>query len=558
MRRTTSLLITLLCCVFTNHCEAQTLDRLYATLDSVIANFSSYKEVAEKRMSRLKQQLEGSRGAVRRYDLSMELYKEYKSFDNDSAIAYISRCIDIATKLDDKQRLNAARIKLAFQCSSTGMYNEALDMLALTDTTGMPRETLGEYYVAYAHVYGELGYYSKVPQLRKQYYARQGGYLNKLFATLDEDDDEYLQRKEVAYYAKHDLENALKVNDLRLAKCDEYSRQFAIVAFYRYLDYKSLGNIEDGKTWLVKSAIADIQNAVMDQGSMWELANILLSEGDLSRSYRYINFAWECANNFGTRVRSWQVSPVLSSVDKLHQEEITKSNRLLRVLVVIISFMIVVLVLLLRYANRQRKRIEVSRIQLTDSNEKLSAANDSMSSLLQQLKDTNAQLSLLNRQLSDTNKVKDEYLGRFLQLCSQYVDKMDNMRKAVGKMVKNHDHEGLSELLRDSGFREKELAELYQNFDKAFLNLFPNFIEEFNALLKPEERVPAIQKGEGLPTMVRIFALIRLGIDDSSKIAYFLHYSVNTIYNYRARIKNSAINGRGNFEARVKKIGIPE
>ena len=407
-------------------------------------------------------------------------------------------------------------------------------------------------------MYGELAYYTKLKNFSELYYKKREEYRKLMFATLDANSDTYLQGQEIVLSEKNNLVKALQINNLRLKGCDEYSRNFAIVAFYRYLDYKLAGDLEQGKSWLVKSAIADIQNAVMDQGSMWELANLLMREGDLERSHRYINFAWECAKNFGTRVRSWQVSPVLSTVDRKYQEETDKANRLLLMLVVSISIMFVLLLLSLVYVNKQRKRLSASQQKLRESNSKLLAANDNMSSLIDRLQDTNNQLSQLNRQISEANKVKEEYIGRFLQLCSQYVDKMESMRKSVSKMLKNRDYNAIMDMMRSADFREKELNELYSNFDKAFLHLFPNFVREFNAMLKPEERVPETPGNESLPTMVRIFALIRLGIDDSSKIAYFLHYSVNTIYNYRARVKNAALSDRGNFEARIKKIGMPE
>ena len=152
--------------------------------------------------------------------------------------------------------------------------------------------------------------------------------------------------------------------------------------------------------------------------------------------------------------------------------------------------------------------------------------------------------------------MKEEYVGHFMRLCSMYIDKMDAFRKRVNKMVKNHEYEDLYQLTRSQEFRDKELEDLYVSFDSAFLNLFPNFVSDFNSLLRPEERI-TLEEKDRLNTSLRIFALIRLGIDDSSKIADFLNYSVNTIYNYRARIKNGALGDRENFEQHVREIGMP-
>ncbi len=172
----------------------------------------------------------------------------------------------------------------------------------------------------------------------------------------------------------------------------------------------------------------------------------------------------------------------------------------------------------------------------------------------EELSTLNTQLSALNAQLSESNQVKEEYIGRFMSLCSQYIDKLDDYRKMVNKKMKNKELEELYRLSKSSELKERELDELLQNFDSVFLHLYPNFVDEFNALLQPELR---FQKKDDnrLVTEIRIFALIRLGIEDSSKIAEFLHYSVNTIYNYRARIKNGALDNRESFERRVKMLG---
>ena len=199
--------------------------------------------------------------------------------------------------------------------------------------------------------------------------------------------------------------------------------------------------------------------------------------------------------------------------------------------------------------NRQRKSLHESNSRLSEANSQLSALNTQLSSL-------NNQLSTAISSLHESNRLKEEYIGRFLRLCSDYINRIDTFRKHVNKRIKNHEYELLFNETRSQAHKEQAIDELYQNFDSAFLTLFPNFVQDFNALLRPDERIQIDSKGH-LSTSLRIFALIRLGIDDSSKIAEFLHYSVNTIYNYRARVKNGAIADRDNFENRVKEIGMP-
>ena len=160
-----------------------------------------------------------------------------------------------------------------------------------------------------------------------------------------------------------------------------------------------------------------------------------------------------------------------------------------------------------------------------------------------------------NLKLNESNRVKDEYVGRFIHLCSFYIDRLDEMRKRVHKMVKARDMDALYKFTDGNELRNNNLTELYQMFDTTFLHLFPNFVTDFNALLRPECRI-TLPNTETLNTDIRIFALIRLGIEDSNRIAEFLHYSVNTIYNYRAKVKNGALGDRDTFETQVKTIGM--
>ena len=169
---------------------------------------------------------------------------------------------------------------------------------------------------------------------------------------------------------------------------------------------------------------------------------------------------------------------------------------------------------------------------------------------------SNRNLHDSNLKLNESNRVKEAYIGRFIGLCSLYIDKMDDYRKKVNKMMKNKQLDELFSMTKSTELKEKEVDELYENFDAVFLHLFPDFVIDFNSLLRVEDRVQLNERGK-LTTPLRIFALIRLGIDDSSKIAEFLHYSVNTIYNYRAKIKNGALGDRVNFEKEVKELGAP-
>ena len=213
------------------------------------------------------------------------------------------------------------------------------------------------------------------------------------------------------------------------------------------------------------------------------------------------------------------------------------------------------LLILLAYIQKKRRQLASARNDLATLNSQLSAMNSELSSANTALSQTNEQLRHAIIHLNDSNRVKDEYLGKFLSICSEYIDKLDNYRLKINRKLKANQHGDLLRMTGSDQLKADELKELFQHFDTLFLHLFPTFVADFNALLRPEERIEPAGQGQ-LSTDLRIFALIRLGIDESSKIAEFLHYSPNSIYAYRARIKNKAAGRRDDFERQVKEIGI--
>ena len=558
-------LITLFFQLFVAHVVARDIDfnSMYHQLDNLIDNSGRYVNSHESNLKRLRTLLQEAKDDKSRYDLSFSLYLGYKSYINDSAIAYLQQCIRLADKMQRKDLSGKCKSLVAFQCSSSGLYTEALHILKQISTKDLtPSGGLSDYYIAYNHVYQELGYYTKLEDLRHLYVKISEAYRDSAYQVMNRESEDYLLCEELNLSFQGLYQEAMKVNDRRLARVHPGSRTYAIVAYYRSRLYGKLGDMQMVKYWLIESAKSDIENAVMDQASLWELSDILNKEGDIDRSLKYIRFTWECNNKFGTRMRSWQISPLLSIIDSNYQKQINRQNQKLIIFISIISVMSLMLLSLLFFVYRQKKKLSDARNELKLINEKLVVlnqdllkANDDLDTSNHKLSCTNQKLALSNERLNESNRVKEEYIGRFLSMCSQYVDKLDDYRKMVNKKMKNKELESLFNISRSTEFKEKELDELYANFDSIFLHLFPHFVEDFNAMLKPEVRIH-LKDSYRLSTDIRIFALIRLGIEDSSKIAEFLHYSVNTIYNYRARIKNGVLEDRDNFERRVKDLGL--
>ena len=524
------------------------LEEAYRSLDEAIAQSDRYVAQREDRIRQLKSALEVTRDPAAQYDLCHRLYGQYQPYMNDSAIHYIDRCITLAEGLGNRVHAEECQIQLAWQCTESGMYHEAMDILdAMDEAKISDPSNLKQYHSTLAHLYSELGYYCKVPRLQQAYFAK-GDYYRQLIDTTVCLPDEALQIKEIAYFSAGDAQGALRYSDMRLKQVETGSHEFAIVAFYRYLDYQLLGDSVQARYWVTQSALSDVRNAVMDQGAMWELANLLMADGDMDRAYRYIHFAWQCASKFNTVKRNSQISPVLTAISDNYEASLKRANRQLLYLAIVASLLAALFLGILFYSNSQRKKLARARNELSASNTQLAALNA-------QLSDLNSQLRDANLKLNESNRVKDEYVGRFIHLCSFYIDRLDEMRKRVNKMVKSHDLDALVRFTGDSALRDNNLNELYEMFDTTFLHLFPNFVDDFNALLRPECRITPPAPGT-LNTDLRIFALIRLGIEDSSRIAEFLHYSVNTIYNYRAKIKNGSIADRDTFESRVKSLGM--
>lgn len=525
------------------------LDSMYRILDDAIVHADQYVGIRQRRIRTLEGKLKRTSDKKARLTLHDQLYELYRPYRNDSAIYHLRQCVDLALSMNLKSLAGIYKSLISLQCSKTGMYDEAFSILSAVRLADLDRKGRATFYQAYYNVYHELSYYTQLDALNQTYSKAARKYEQLMFRNLSPTDDSYFQIREMDLLNTGHLRQSMALNNAWLKRVKKGSHRFAMVALYRYLEYKARRDTVPMMYWLAESALADVRNGVMDQGSMWEIANQLMLQGDVDRSYRYISFTSDCARKFGSRQRNWQISPLLSAIADNYKHTTERRNRQLRILLGVISILALSFLSSLFYVNRQRKRLAMARDQLRDINGKLSTLNT-------QLTDTNAQLSVLNQKLSDSSKVKEEYIGRFQGLCSEYIDKMDRFRKHVNRALKNRQIEGLLAETRSTEWKDREMEELYMNFDTSFLRLFPNFVKEFNALLREEDRITQTDPLR-LNTPLRIFALIRLGIEDSSKIAEFLDYSVNTIYNYRARVKNGAVVGRDEFEQRVKEIGLP-
>ena len=534
--------------------DAAHLEELYRQVDEAIQHSPEYVAQYEQLTATLQADYGQATDPERRYGLAMQLFERYRSFCNDSAIAYLTRACELAVSLGRPDRAAHCQALAAFQCSTVGLYTEALATLSSIRKADLDTIGLAGYYKAWMHAYGELGYYTNIDTFRTDYYRRGDLYRDSLYRVIDHRSQDYLMTRAAELIGQQRWEEATDVSQQWLASVDEGSREYAVACYYRYLIAIGQQQRDDAKQWLTLSALGDIRHAVMDQAALLALAELLNGDGDFDRSYRYIRFTWDCNNRFNTRMRSWQISPILTVIESNYQNELQQNARVLRVAIAAVSLLALLLVGLLVFLHRRNRQLAEAKEQLSEANGQLSEANAQLSTLNAQLSTLNTQLSTANAELGEANRVKEEYIGRFMSLCSQYIDKLDDYRKTVYRMMKNRQMDDLFQMSRSTELKERELEELFANFDSVFLHLFPTFVADFNSLLQPDVQIQP-RRDDRLTTDLRIFALIRLGIEDSSKIAEFLHYSVNTIYNYRARIRNGAIASRDRFEEQVRHLG---
>jgi hypothetical protein len=545
MKRT-FLLLFFVCLAF--GCNAQNLDSMYTCLDKAIANSSEYMRNKQFRIDELKNQYRYANNGIGKYNIGLKLYEEYHALMNDSAISYLNRCIQISENLHRKDLKVRAYILIAHQFAVAGFYAEAQYYYSLIDKNKIKGSNIVDYYYGLCHLYGDMAFYAKDNKMKQLYFKTSDNYLSQLYKFLDSNTTMYLYQKSVQLCNEGKYKESLMYNDRWMKKVKPGTHDNAIAAFFRSEIYKNMKDVKMQKYWLCVSALYDIKCSVMDQSSLWSLADLVNRDGDVERSYRYIEYSWSCISTFSTHMRGWLVSPILTMISNKYKEKLKTANHSLSTMIVVVSVLSFVLLVLLVSVFRKETQLKIARNDLSDTNNELESLNG-------KLNESNAELSLVNRRLNESNIVKDEYIGKFLSICSEYIDKLDNYRIKVRRMAKCNQFKEILSMTSSQTLKDSELKELFDNFDSVFLHLFPNFIDDFNFLLKEECRIKLSDRSK-LTTDLRIFALIRLGIDESSRIAEFLRYSPNSIYNYRARIKKNAICGRDDFEKKVKEIGM--
>jgi len=518
-------------------------DTILDKLNDALKNKQRYVQLKEERILNFKKIKSDDLTKEQEYNYNKTLYTEYQKFNSDSAIFYVKKNLKIAEELQNKDLLNLAKIQLVTLYSSSGKYRESEALIKSIDKKTLSKALLPNYYVAYREFFEHYAANSYSVQYMQQIQK----YRDSLLMVLDPNSLNYKINKiqQGMYLKKSAAEKQLKA---LLENTKDDNPQYAMITYLLGSIYEKSHQLELRKKYYALSATADIKNANKDNASLQELALVFYEIGDVDMAYKLTQSAIEDALYCNVQFRTLLMSEVYSIINTVYLEREAKRKTELQLYLLCISLLSAFLIVAVIYVYKQMKKVSRIRGELYETSQKLAVLNKDIT-------ETNNQLQERNAQLSESNHIKEEYIAHFFSLCSTYINKLENYRIILNKKATAKQFDEIYKMLKSTTLVDNELEELYKNFDIIFLNLYPTFVKDFNELLIKEEQI-VLKQGELLNTELRIFALIRLGITDSVKIAAFLRYSLSTIYNYRTRARNKAAVSRNDFEEMVIKIGL--
>lgn len=539
------------------------ISALIGSLDSVLANSGKIARQKEATIDKMRGRLKGVADRERRYWLYKDIYDEYSSYNSDSALHYTGLMLDIANSLDRDDWRNNAYLNYTYLYSATGLLSEAQKALENIN----PEKLDPSMHVQYQEMKLFL-------LMHREQYVRgernepenvileSNNMLNSLTDTLSEENPRYLwflgmrnsdsgekARKVIPYFEK----------ELEGRSFD--TRQDAMDAWITSRLFEAAGDRKGKVKYLILSAIADVRACNREVASLEELATLLFEEGDLSRANLYMDKCLEWANDYRSRVRLARLSSERERMFKALARQNERQMQHIKVYIIGFILLTAVLLLSLFLLFRQMGKLKKSRAELNKAKIDLEERFGELQSARASLNEINAQLSQANTtlrenaaELAAVNEDKEKCIADIFAICSGYINKLDDFRKNVYRMLVAKRFQDVMDLTKTPELSNSEIKELYANFDSIFLHIYPDFIKDFNSLLRPGEQVSP-RKGELMTTELRIYALVRLGVNDSVKIARFLHCSPQTVYNTRLRTRNKAVVPREEFAEAVMNLG---
>ena len=546
----------------TGQIMSDNIERMLQSLDSLVVEKETFVVAKEKRIEELRKMEKKVQTEEEQYWMNKLFYEEYMVYDSDSALSYKHKNLDIAQRLNNPQWVAQWKIEQSFISSATGFLKEGLDLLNEIKVENLSSYAKTDYYGQMMYLYSHYGQYSGENSSQTALYnIQEKSYRDSVYFHIPGDHPLYLWYRG---WQSKGTPQAAEVRDQLshvLATSKFNSRPDAMNSYILAQLYKEENKEEEFLRYLILSSMADIRSANHDIASLEELGKILYEKGEIDRGYSYLNYCLSCAQLYKNRIRMIGISSALDAIHKTYEQRNKKQEADLRRYLLIVSMLSLVLLAAIFFIALQMKRLKDSRKKLNVANQALNNHVDELELAHVQLAEANNQLQSLNGQLleannklTESNYVKEEYIGYVFNICSSYISKLDEYRKNINRKIKAGMVEEVKKMTDASSLASNELKEFYANFDAIFLHIYPDFVSDFNALLQPDKQIIP-KEGELLNTELRIYALVRLGISDSVKIAEFLHCSAQTVYNNRLKTRSKAIVPRENFAEIVKSLG---
>lgn len=486
--------------------------------------------------------------ALRVYD---DLYTEYHVYSYDSAAFYLKRGLALARKDNDTYYIQLFSIRKVELLSIAGLYSEAERLASAIDYHRLEPSLRFSYYIALFDLYRNLAEYCYDDDYSSSYRAFSYSCLQKSMKYLPHDKGlRYYYLGDLAKFVKHDLTLARYYYKKAVASTKEGTRIHAMACYVLAQNYKQCFGSKSEllyEEYMIKAAISDAKSLINDNLALQKLAILFYKrgQGDIRRAQRYILEALSDAKLYNSRLRILEVSHNLPTIINHYQGAMNRQNHDLKITIIVISVLVVVLFVFLSLFYRQNKKLAYSHLRQREATQQLKVSYENQEQL-------NVKLMKLNEQLADTNRKRDELSKLFIDLCDKFISRLAKYQTLVIRKIKAGQVQQLLSFANSSRLSEEDSEVFYHKFDKAFLTLYPTFVEEFNGLLRADAKIRPKQEGT-LTNDMRVYALIRLGVKESSEISNLLFYSPRTVYNYRSQMKNRAII-RDTFEDDVRKL----
>ena len=525
--------------------------KLLERIDYMIDNDQYYQDIKEKELKQLKQQALDAEDNKTRLLFLDSIYRAYSAYRYDSAYAYMKRGLELAEKCKDSYYITLNQINQASVLSVRGFYSKAEVLLQTLNPETMPYKLKLYYYFTFAWIYNYWESYAKNSDFAAEFCTKKKHYMDLLLQNFKED------RRNTVYYnyllgeriyldeptSRKSLTLFLKALKMSPAK----SRIHAMSAYGAARYYKLTGKFDLYEKYLVEASVSDGLCQLKETVALQKLAYYLFKkdENNSKLAAKYIQHTMEDAQFFNNQLRMMEISNILPVIAAANQQAAERSRARILTGFIAVSAALIIIIILAFVNNRQKNKLKKNKQEIEEQNKKQIEMNG-------QLSEMNNQLTELNQQLIETNIKRETYLRLFMDISAAYISKLADYRKLVSRKIKANQAADLLKSLNTHKLEEEETQMFYNRFDKAFMELYPGFVTELNKLLLPESQLE-VPTTHTLTTEIRIYALMRLGVTDSQEIATLLHYSTQTIYNYKSGMRAKAIN-RDTFESDVNRL----